>query len=78
VVLPAACLLYRPEVLLINAETQTEGRYYSWFAELHYIIAGKKGVARIDDNGQPFKTVFPKGPQQYMPSPDGKGYVKNR
>jgi hypothetical protein len=66
-----------PEVLLINADTQTEGRYYSWFAELHYIIAGKQGVARIDDNGQPFKTVFPKGAQQYMPSPDGKGYVKN-
>jgi hypothetical protein len=65
-----------PEVLLINAETQTEGRYYSWFAELHYIVGGKKEVARIDDNGRLFRTVFPKGAQQYTPSADMKGYIK--
>jgi hypothetical protein len=65
-----------PEVLLINALTQTEGRYYEWFAELHYIVGGKKGVARIDDNGRLFRTVFPKGAQQYAPSPDMKSYVK--
>ncbi|MGC0336917.1 helix-turn-helix domain-containing protein [Streptomyces sp. SLBN-8D4] len=61
---PAVQFPYRvsasdPEVLLVNATTQTYD--CSWYLELDWSSQGRTGTVRIDDHGRPFRTSSIKG-----------------
>jgi hypothetical protein len=61
---PAVQFPYRvsatdPEVLLVNATTQTYD--CNWYLELDWSSQGRTGTVRIDDHGRPFRTTSIKG-----------------
>ncbi|MER7562104.1 helix-turn-helix transcriptional regulator [Streptomyces sp. NPDC097941] len=61
---PAVQFPYRvsatdPEVLLVNATTQTYD--CTWYLELDWSSQGRTGTVRIDDHGRPFRTTSIKG-----------------
>jgi helix-turn-helix protein len=61
---PAVQFPYRvsatdPEVLLVNATTQTYD--CTWYLELDWSSQGRTGTVRIDDHGRPFRTTSTKG-----------------
>ncbi|MEU9187747.1 helix-turn-helix domain-containing protein [Streptomyces sp. NPDC048484] len=72
--IPAVRMPYRvsaedPEVLLVNARTETCG--CSWYLELDWSSEGRTGTARIDDHGRPFRTSGIKGLPRYWYASDG-------
>ncbi|WP_107099797.1 helix-turn-helix domain-containing protein [Streptomyces aurantiacus] len=78
--IPAVRMPYRvsakdPEVLLVNATTETCG--CSWYLELDWSSEGRTGTARIDDHGSPFRTSGIKGLPRYWYGSDGaeRGWV---
>jgi hypothetical protein len=78
--IPAVHMPYRvsakdPEVLLVNATTETCG--CSWYLELDWSSEGRTGTARIDDHGRPFRTSGIKGLPRYWYGTDGaeRGWV---
>ncbi|MES5818754.1 helix-turn-helix domain-containing protein [Streptomyces sp. RG80] len=67
-VIPAMRMPYRvsaedPEILLVTARTVTCD--CSWYLELDWSSQGRKGTARITDNGAPFRTTGDKRLPQY-------------
>ncbi|MEH0474670.1 helix-turn-helix domain-containing protein [Streptomyces sp. B21-097] len=65
---PAVHFPYRvsaedPEVLLVNATTQTYDA--RWYLELDWSSQGRTGTIRIDDDGRPFHTTSIKGMPHY-------------
>lgn len=66
--IPAIRMPYRvsaeePEVLLVDAETQTCD--CRWYLELDWSSQGRTGTVRIDDRGRPFRTTAVKGLPRY-------------
>ncbi|MET7984968.1 helix-turn-helix domain-containing protein [Streptomyces sp. NPDC005281] len=72
--LPARRMPYRvsvkdPEVLMIDAQTVTCD--CRWYLELEWSSRGRTGTARIDDDGQPFRTSSIKGLPHYWYGQNG-------
>ncbi|MFS8365133.1 helix-turn-helix domain-containing protein [Streptomyces sp. CWNU-52B] len=66
--IPAVRMPYRvsdkdPEVLLVNATTETCG--CSWYLELDWSSEGRTGTTRVDDHGSPFRTSAIEGLPRY-------------
>ncbi|WP_405591054.1 helix-turn-helix domain-containing protein [Streptomyces sp. NBC_01092] len=78
VTIPAMRLPYRvsaedPEVLLVDAKTQTCD--CSWYLELDWSSQGRTGTVRIDDHGRPFRTTSTKGLKNYAYDTSARAWV---
>ncbi|MFF5976904.1 helix-turn-helix domain-containing protein [Streptomyces sp. NPDC012769] len=62
-----------PQVL--NLDVHTEEYAASWYLELHWSSGAKKGVVRVDDGGQPFRTSAIEGRPTYGYWPDKGEWV---
>ena len=59
-----------PEVFFIFASAHRCD--CTWVAELAWSAKGKSGVATIDDDGEPFRTVSGEGATAYRATDDGR------
>jgi hypothetical protein len=78
VTIPAMRLPYRvsaedPEVLLVDAKTQTCD--CSWYLELDWSSQGRTGTVRIDDHGRPFRTTSTEGLPTYSYDTSTRAWV---
>ena len=74
--IPAVHFPYRvsaedPEVLLVNAQTDTCD--CQWYLELDWSSQGRSGTIRIDDHGRPFRTSGIKGLSRYWYGSNSSG-----
>ncbi|MFF0161461.1 helix-turn-helix domain-containing protein [Streptomyces sp. NPDC005263] len=76
--IPAVHFPYRvsaedPEVLLVNAQTDTCD--CQWYLELDWSSQGRSGTIRVDDHGRPFRTSGIKGLPRYMYDTSGRRWT---